>query len=269
MSRPTTPSIRTVGEVLMEALEAWYPQIGALSATLCAFRTWANRPEVSAALLAIREWALVEDRLQEYRWRWESEGITISAEEATYALHCLMYAAFNEQVEPVQYLVHDLGESPGEDAIEKHIKRAKSTALYWDALTLHKQSLIEGGKEVPPVLSGWPPKGMKRPDGRGRPPRWIFRDEELIPETIQKLDGCGLPVTSRDSPSIVGAVAEVFGLSERNVRAIWESAPNRSGKRTRYTYGNRPCRMCGQPSVPTWRAQRDEFWCKRCVPSDV
>ena len=268
MSRPTTPSIRTVGEVLMETLEARYPQFGALPATLNAFRTRANRPEVSAALLAMREVALIDDRLGEYRQRWEFEGIPISAQEATYALHCLMYAVFNEPVDPVQYLIHDLGETPSEDAIAKYIYRAKSSALYWDALTMHKEFLTEDDQEVPPVLSGWPPKGAKRPEGRGRPPRWIFRDEELIPESIQKLEGLGLPVTSRDGPSIVAVVAEVFGLSKRNVRAIWESAPNRSSKRTRDPYGNQPCRMCGQLSVPTWRTQRADYWCKRCVPSD-
>ena len=96
MTRSTTPSIRTVGEVLMVSLEARYPQIGALPTMLCAFRAWANRPEVHAALLAMREWALADDHLQEYRRRWESEGIPISVEEARSALRCLMYAAFNE-----------------------------------------------------------------------------------------------------------------------------------------------------------------------------
>ena len=152
--------------------------------------------------------------------------------------------------------------------IERYIQRAESKALYWDALDVYKESLIQGGREVPPVLSGWPPQGTKRPDGRGRPAQWIFRDKELVPESIQKLEGCGLAFTSRDGPSIVAAVADVFGLSKRNVRAIWESAPHRPDKRTRNIYGSPPCRMCGQPSVPTWRVQRDYFWCKRCVPCD-
>ena len=107
--------------------------------------------------------ALIDDRLQGYRRRWESEGIPISVEEATYALHCLMYAAFSEPVEPVQYLVHDLGETPSEDTIAKYIKHAKFTALYWDALTLHKQFLIEGGKEVRQCFRVGPPKGAIRP----------------------------------------------------------------------------------------------------------
>ena len=259
---------RTVGEVLIETLEAKYPQIGALSAMLRAFRNWVARPEVKAILLAMREWAFVDDRLPEYRRRWESEGIPLSVEETRYALHCLMYARFNKQVEPVQYLMDDLGETPREDMIARYIKHAESKALYWDALEAYKESLIQGGRKIPPVLSGWSPKDTKRPDGRGRPLRWIFRDEKLIPESIRKLEGCGLPVTSRNGPSIAAVVADVFGLSRRNVAAIWESAPTRFGKRSRQAHGDQPCRMCRQPSVPIWRAQRGDFWCKRCVPSD-
>ena len=69
---------RTVGEVLIETLEAKYPQIGALSAMLRAFRNWVARPEVNAILLSMREWAFVDDRLPEYRRRWESEGIPLT-----------------------------------------------------------------------------------------------------------------------------------------------------------------------------------------------
>ena len=109
-------------------------------------------------------------------------------------MHCLMYARFNKQVEPVQYLMDDLGETPREDMIARYIKHAESKALYWDALEAYKESLIQGGRKIPPVLSGWSPKDTKRPDGRGRPLRWIFRDEKLIPENIKKLEGCGLRI---------------------------------------------------------------------------
>ena len=38
--------------------------------------------------------------LKRYRARWETEGIPITVEEATYALRCLMYASFSEPVDP-------------------------------------------------------------------------------------------------------------------------------------------------------------------------
>ena len=279
MSKSTTTSMRTVGDRLTEVLEGRYapsaalralselPAVRTLSVALDTFRAWAERPEVRATLLAIREWATVDVRLQEYRRRWESQRIRISVDEAKYELHCLMYAAFNEQVEPVRYLVHRLGETPSEDEIGKYIERAESKRLYWDALAAYKESLGQGGGDIPPMLSCWPPKGAERPNGRGRPPRWIFRDQDLIPKSIQQLEGCGLPVTSADGRSIAAAVAEVFGLTERNVAAIWESTENRCNKRSRQRYASQPCHMCGYPKVPKWRAERDDFRCERCAPS--
>ena len=228
-----------------------------------ALLAWAKRPKIRAGLLAIHEWATVDNRLQEHRERWERERIPIRVEEAEYALHCLGYAAFSEQVDPAQYLEHELEKTPNEEVIASYIEHAESEALYWDALVAHKES---HGGDVSAMLSGWPPKGAKRPSGRGRPPLWKFRDEVLIPKAIRKLEGCGLPVTSKDGPSIAAAVARVFGLTESNVARIWESAPNRTGKRSRQRYSNQPCHMCGQPKVPMYRAGRNLFECNHCTP---
>ena len=275
MSKTTTKSIRTVGNRLSKALEAVYapfavselPAVRTLSEALDNFRAWAERPEVRATLLALREWATVDVRLQEYRQRWESQRVPISVDEAKYELHCLMYAAFNEQVDPVRYLVHKLGEAPSEEELGEYFKRAESKRIYWDALEAYKESLGQEGRGMPSVLLGWPPRGAERPNGGGRPRGWIFRDQDLIPKSIQKLEGCGLPVTSADGPSIAAAVADVFSLTERNVAAIWESAENRCNKRSRQRYFSKPCNMCGRPKVPKWRAARDDFRCVHCAPS--
>ncbi len=239
----------------MEAASPVVRVIGAL-------RAWAEQPEVRAALLALREWATVDSRLQEHRARWEQKGIPISVEEAEHALRCLGHAAFNEPVEPSQYLAHELENTPSEEVIARYIEHSESKARYWDALMTYKKS---HGGDVSPMLSEWPPKGAKRPNGRGRPPQWLFRDEVLIPEAIRKLKDRGLPVTSADGrPSIAAAVARVFGLTERNVAAIWESTPNRSGKHSRQRYSNQPCHVCGRPKVPMWRAQQGNFRCEHC-----
>ena len=227
-----------------------------------ALRAWAEQPEVRAALLAFQEWATVDSRLQEHRERWEQKGIPIRVEEAEYALRCLGYAAFNKPVELRQYLAHELENTPSEEVIARYIEHAESKARYWDALIAYKES---HGGDVSPMLSEWPPKGAKRPNGRGRPPQWVFRNEILIPKAIRKLEGCELPVTSADGrPSIAAAVARVFGLTERNVAAIWESTPNRSGKHSRQRYSNQPCHVCGRPKVPMWRAQQGNFRCEHC-----
>ena len=227
-----------------------------------ALRLWAERPEGRAAMLAFREWATVDIRLQEHRERWEQNRIPISVEEAEYALRCLGYAAFNKPVERSQYLAHELENAPGEEVIARYIEHAESKACYWDALMAHKES---HGSDVPPMLLEWPPEGAIRPNARGRPPQWTFRNEVLIPQAIQKLEGCGLPVTSAEGrPSIAAAVARVFGLTERNVAAIWEATPNRSSKHSRQRYSNQPCRMCRRPKVPTWRARHGDFRCKEC-----
>ena len=207
------------------------------------------------------EWATVDSRLQGYRARWAQGGVPISLEEAEYALCCLGYAAFNEPVEPIQYLVSTLGKTPSEDVIAGFIERAESKAPYWDTLKAYKESR---GGDISPMLSEWPPNGAKRPNGSGRPRRLIFRDEVLIPKAIRKLEGCGLPVTSIHGPSIAVAVARVFGLSERNVARIWESAPNRSDKSSRYR--DQPCQKCGCLKVPTYRYHRGEFLCAGCLP---
>ena len=239
----------------MEAVSPVVRAIGVL-------RAWAEQPQVRAVLLAIHEWATVDSRLQGHRERWEQKGIPISVTEAENALCCLGYAAFNEPVEPAQYLVDKLETTPSEEVIARYIEHAESKARYWDALIAYKES---HGGDVSPMLSEWPPKGAKRPNRRGRPPQWIFRNEVLIPEAIRKLEGCGLPVTSADGhPSIAAAAARVFDLTERNVAAIWESTPNRAGKRSRQRYSNQPCHMCGRPKVPMWLAQQGNFRCEHC-----
>ena len=258
MQKSTTPSIRTLGDCLAEAL-AESPLVRAIKA----LRTWAKRPEVRAVMLGILEWANVDSRLQGHRERWEREGTPISVKEAEYALRCLASATFNKQVEPAQYLKHKLEETPNEAVIARYIEHAESESLYWDALVAYKES---HGGDTSPMLSEWPLKGAKRPSGRGRPPRWKFRDEVLIPEAIQKLEGCGLPVTSKDGPSIAATVAGVFSLTESNVARIWESAPNRSDKRSRQRYSSQPCHMCGDLKVPMYRAGRNLFECNRCTP---
>ena len=141
------------GTCSWEAL-AESPVVRAFEA-LCA---WAEQPEGRAVLLAIHEWATVDCRLQEHRRRWEQEGIPISAEEAEYALRCLGWAAFNEQVEPAQYLAPTLENNPSEEVFAKYIERAKSEAPYWDALAAYKES---HGGDVLPMLSEWPSKGVK------------------------------------------------------------------------------------------------------------
>ena len=226
-----------------------------------ALYTWAERPEVRKGLIAVCEWATVDSRLQGYRERWAQDGVPISLEEAEYALHCLGYAAFNEQVEPIQYLMSTLVKTPSEDAVAGFIERAESKAPYWDALMAYKESR---GSDISPMLSEWPPNGVERPNGRGRPRRWIFRDDVLIPKAIRKFEDCGLPVTSVHGPSIAVAVARVFGLSERNVARIWELAPNRSDKSSRYS--DQPCQRCGCLKVPMYRHHRREFLCASCLP---
>ena len=144
-----------------------------------ALYTWAERPEVRKGLIAVCEWATVDSRLQGYRERWAQDGVPISLEEAEYALHCLGYAAFNEQVEPIQYLMSTLVKTPSEDAVAGVIERAESKAPYWDALMAYKESR---GSDISPMLSEWPPNGVERQNGRGRPRRWIFRDDVLIPK---------------------------------------------------------------------------------------
>lgn len=243
-------------------VEAMSPVVRALEA----LRAWAAQPEGRAVLLAVHEWATVDCRLQEHRRRWKQEGIPISTEEAEYALRCLGWAAFNEQVEPAQYLTQTLENNPSEAVFASFIERAESEAPYWDALASYKES---HGGDILPMLSKWPSKGAKRPHGRGRPRRWIFRDEVLIPEAIQKLEGCGLPVTSASGPSITAAVGRTFGMTERNVAAIWESAPNRSDKHSRQRYSNQPCHKCGRPKVPMYRHCRCEFLCEVCLPGKL
>ena len=190
----------------------------------------------------------------------------MTLQEAEHALHCLRYAAFNEPVDPVRYLVNELGEAQNADAIRSYIALAESRAIYWDALAAYKSKLPPGSEAGQPQLSNWPPEGTKRPNARGRPPRWIFRNEKLIPKAIQKLAGCGLPVTSHEGDSVAKAVANVFGLTERHVAAIWEAAPTRTDKHLRRRYADQPCGMCGNSKVPTWRGRRNDFRCERCAP---
>ena len=277
--RPS-PSSHSVGDRLALILEARFPlsqrlrpliespPVRALSAALDSFNAWAARPDVQATLRAIYDWVTVDSRLQAYRERWESEGIPVTLQEAEHALHCLRYAAFNEQVDPVRYLVHELGETPSEDAVRRYIHLAESKAIYWDALAEYKCALTQGSEGYQPLPSSWPPEGAKRPNASGRPPRWIFRNENLIPEAIQKLSGCGLPVTSHEGDSLAKAVANVFDLAARHVAAIWEVASTRADKRSRKRYASQPCRMCGDVKVSTWRAKRDDFRCERCAPRD-
>ena len=274
----TSPSNHTVGARLALVVEALFPlsarlrtliespAMRALSAALGSFSAWAARPDVQATLRALHHWATVDSRLQAHRERWESEGIPMTLQEAEHALFCLGYAAFNEQVEPVRYLVHELGENPSEDAIRSYIARAEFKAIYWDALAAYKSALPQGSEGCQSQLSSWPPEGTRRPNAGGRPPRWIFRNEKLIPKAIQKLVGCGLPVTSHEGDSLAKAVANVFGLTERHVAAIWEAAPIRTDKHLRRRYANQPCSVCGNPKVPTWRGERDDFRCERCAP---
>ena len=204
--RCNSTSISRMEKTLLAFIEAVRPLVRVIEA----LRVWSEQTEVRAVLLAFNEWGTVDSRLEGYRERWSQEGVPITVKEAEYALGFLCYATFNEPVEPSEYLAHTLEDPPGDEVIAKYIECAESKSLYWDALAAHKES-HDG--DVSPLLAEWPPKGAKRPSGRGRPRQWIFRNEELIPEAIRKLEGCGLPVTSAAGPAIATAVAKVFGLN--------------------------------------------------------
>ena len=276
MTQSTTRTTFTVGETLAEALGlrsalsqalrvlSESPAVHRLSETINALQKWAEQPEVQAAFNALRDIATVDERLREYRRRWERERIPISIDEAKHALLCLAYASFDEPVHAAEYLAHELGKAPSDEALAQFIGSAHHSPDHWDALAQTRQELLQANGEVPAALSNWPNR-PRPPSRQGRPPKQWFRDRVLIPEAIRELEGCGLPVTSAEGPCIAEAVADVFGLQARNVAAIWERAPERSEKRSRSPYSETPCVLCGAAVMPKWRASRSDFRCRSCA----
>ena len=277
MTQPATRSTTTVGETLAEALGlnsplsqvrralSESPAMRRLSESLEALEKWAEQPEVRAAFNALRDIATVDERLQAYRRRWETEQIPISILEAKHALLCLAYASFDEPVDAAEFLAHELGNAPDDEALAQYIEIACHSPEHWDALAQYRQTLLQTNGEVPAALATWPNR-PRPPSRRGRPPKRWFRDRILVPEAIRKLKGCGMHVTSAEGPCIAVAVADVFDLQTRNVAAIWERAPGRSEKRSRTLYADEPCVLCGAPTVPKWRAARFNCRCLKCAP---
>ena len=264
-TKPGKPA--TVGAVLVavETLlaKALEPYLRLLREVIHLLNEVLRNEELRPLFFAIHELATGDERLRKYRQRWEFEGIAMTVAEAEYELICSVIASFNEQVDPAEHLLHVVGKDPGEGEIQRYIKCAESKALYWDALAAYKGSRSDG--DVPSLLSDWPSTSAQRPSGRGRPPRWIFRNEVLIPEAIRKLEGCGMPVTSKDGPSISAAVAAVFKVSESTVADAWRDAPNRTRHSRERTV---PCVRCGT-SIPKFLADRHRSLCTKCRPVGV
>ncbi len=277
MTQSTTRSTSTVGETLAEALGLRFPlsqalralsespAVRRLSESLDALQKWAEQPEVREGFNALRDIATVDERLRAYRRRWETERVSISIHEAKHALLCLAYASFDEPVDAAEYLAHELGKAPSDEALAQYIGSARHSPDHWDALAQYRQTLLQANGGVPAALSNWPNR-PRPPSRQGRPPKRWFRDRVLVPEAIRKLEGCGLLVTSAEGPCIAEAVADVFDLQVRNVAAIWERAPGRSEKRSRTLHAEAPCVLCGAASVPKWRAARFDLRCQNCAP---
>ena len=264
-TKPGKPA--TVGAVLVavETLlaKALEPYLRLLREVIHLLNEVLRNEELRPLFFAIHELATGDERLRKYRQRWEFEGIAMTVAEAEYELICSVIASFSEQVDPAEHLLHVVGKDPGEGEIQRYIKCAESKALYWDALAAYKGSRSDG--HVPSLLSDWPSTSAQRPSGRGRPPRWIFRNEVLIPDAIRKLEGCGMPVTSKDGPSISAAVAAVFKVSESTVADAWRDAPNRTRHSRERTV---PCVRCGT-SIPKFLADRHRSLCTKCRPVGV
>ena len=69
---------------------------------------------------------------------------------------------------------------------------------------------------------------LKRPRGRHNPAIQRRRNR-MICWYLEALDGCGLPVTSSEGPSLAGALAEASGLSYDTIAKVWEQHPWRDG----------------------------------------
>ena len=128
---------------------------------------------------------------------------------------------------------------------------------------------------------------VTRPRGRHNPAINDRRDL-FIRCCIERLEGCGLPVTSGAGGSLAGALAEVLGVSESTIRKVWKewrlreacvNAAMTDELRMRESLIRRPreyfavdvrCADCGRAGrVPKFRARKGESRvCLSCLPLD-
>ena len=110
---------------------------------------------------------------------------------------------------------------------------------------------------------------VDRPQGRYDARTNALRDCRIW-ICLDALDGCGLPVTSRDETnSLAYALACATDISVRAIVEVWEKAPAefRSDKRSRDFFATGvPCDKCRQPKVPKFRAERNLLLCYACRP---
>ena len=96
-----------------------------------------------------------------------------------------------------------------------------------------------------------------RPRGRHDDRANMLRDVAVC-DVLRQLEGCGLPVTSGTGESLVGAMAEAWGIPKSTIANIWRDDPTRTDKKTRI----RRCARCGKPAGEV--ARRDDHGDRLC-----
>ena len=124
---------------------------------------------------------------------------------------------------------------------------------------------------------------VTRPRGR-YDARLTLRRGGYIFTMLKALEGCGLPVTSRDGGSLAGALAETIDVSRSTIAKVWKDWPLRSSqlnaalppdlrmpestiRHPREPYAvDVPCAQCGNAGrVPKYRAEGSRL-CLVCNP---
>ena len=253
-----------------------------------------QRVEVLEAL------AISRFRCEEYRRRFEEDGVPISTNEAVNAygfvprlleieprpaediaylasrepqIRAIVEGFEREIAEDLQtlYLLH-IGEAKARKVGPWERFLAYITLKYFVGVVVafaritgrtmadELQDLVERAQAILNARTVNKPRGRHDPRSNG------IRDSSFV-VFLRSLEGYGLDVTSLDGASLAGAMSEATGIPKRTISRVREEAPSwlRGDKRSRKRFAYVPCARCGSLKVPTWRARRgDNPLCDQC-----
>ena len=111
-----------------------------------------------------------------------------------------------------------------------------------------------------------PSNRVKRPPGQYDPGANMLRDTAIV-YVLSELQGCGLPVTSRDGESLAGALAKAWGIHKSTIANVWRDAePRQAGKQRR----SRRCARCGTVAGEGASSNEEgDLICRQCQRTKV
>ena len=200
-------------------------------------------------------------RRDEYRQRFERESATMSHQESVALIKSYPCLAGDSEELAVAMIVADcLDLCNGQWVILE--EPLKELCAAWQGRDGEndpwQRFLAQEAIDVLGVVS-CPDKRVSRPRGRFDVRANMFRDT-AIGHVLSELQGCGLQVSSIDSPSLTGAMAEAWNIPQTTIEDVWKNkTPNRTDKHPRTS-----CAGCGKNPAGE-DARRDEHGDIFCV----